>query len=212
MVFTAISQEVFMETPEQRTVRKRAERIRRQEARIAQGLSKWPPRSEKQSAYDREYMRKRRADGLVETWAKDNPDRHRENIRKWRANNLERAREINREMQAIRRSTPWGKINNRIWAIMHGRVRRNSSNASKYTAALGYLWSDLRSHLEAQFTPEMTWENWGDVWQVDHIKPVSSFQYTSLDDPLFREAWKLSNLRPLPSLENLVKGKTAQCG
>lgn len=197
-----------METPEQYRDRKRAERARRQEARMAQGLPKWPPKTDKQKVYDREYMRARREAGLVaDDWAKKNPDRHRANVRKWRFENLEYKRAIDRDLQAARRSTPWGKINNRIWPIMHRSVRGASSRSSKYTAALGYLWSDLRTHLESQFTPEMTWENWGEVWQVDHIKPVSSFQYTSLDDPLFREAWALSNLRPLPSLENLVKGK-----
>lgn len=90
---------------------------------------------------------------------------------------------------------------------MHGCVRRNSGNASKYTAALGYLWSALRAHLEARFEPGMTWENWGDVWELDHIKPLSSFLYTSLDDPLFRKAWALNNLRPLARAANAAKGK-----
>lgn len=195
-----------MESPEQYRLRKAAELKRRQAARIAQGLPKWPPKSAKAKTADREYMRARRASGWESDWAKKNPERHYQNVRKWRADNLDRSREVNREMQAVRRSTPWGTINNRIWPIMHNAVRSGSSRPSKYTAALGYLWSDLRAHLEAQFSPEMTWGNWGDVWQLDHIKPVSSFQYTSLEDPLFREAWRLSNLRPLPSLENLVKG------
>lgn len=53
----------------------------------------------------------------------------------------------------------------------------------------------------------MTWDNWGDVWELDHIKPLSLFKYTSLDDPLFREAWALSNLRPLWREANASKGK-----
>jgi hypothetical protein len=70
-----------------------------------------------------------------------------------------------------------------------------------------YLWSDLRAHLEVQFVGGMTWDNWGTVWEVDHIKPLSLFQYTNLEDPLFREAWALSNLRPLLAHLNASKGK-----
>lgn len=71
---------------------------------------------------------------------------------------------------------------------------------------MGYMWPDFRAHLGAQFTPAMSWENWGDVWELDHIKPLSSFRYESLDDPLFRECWALRNLRPLPREENATKG------
>jgi hypothetical protein len=42
----------------------------------------------------------------------------------------------------------------------------------------------------------MTWEN-RDRWQIDHIIPLSSFKYESAEDPEFKAAWALTNLRPL---------------
>jgi hypothetical protein len=60
-------------------------------------------------------------------------------------------------------------------------------------------------HLEKQFTEGMTWDNYGQ-WHVDHIRPMSSFNFTSLDDPEFKECWDLSNLQPLWETENLSKG------
>ena len=162
----------------------------------------------------REYMRRKRAAAKTagielpcDTWWKRNPEKHRQKTRNWRKTNLKYSNAINARNQERRRSTPWGLINNRIWPIMHYAVRSNSARSSKYTRALGYLWSDLRAQLEAQFTPEMTWDNWGVVWELDHISPVSSFKYTSLNDPLFREAWALSNLRPLLHADNQQKGK-----
>ena len=89
---------------------------------------------------------------------------------------------------------------------MHGGVKRNSSGPGKYNYYLGYLWSELHAHLESQFLPDMNWDNWGAVWEVDHIRPLASFRYESLDDPQFREAWKLSNLRPLYRDANAKKG------
>lgn len=51
----------------------------------------------------------------------------------------------------------------------------------------------------------MTWETWGAVWEIDHIKPLSHFRYESISDPLFRECWALNNLRPLLRAENASK-------
>ena len=169
------------------------------------------------SAHEREQQRLRmaarrseaKAAGAVlptDAWWKNNPEAHRAKGQRWRAANPERSAELTRLDQLRRRSTPWGAINNRMWPIIHDGVRRGSGQRSKYCAALGYTWGDLRAHLEKQFTPAMSWENWGDIWELDHIKPLSSFHYESLEDALFRECWALENLRPLPRHENATKG------
>lgn len=201
-----------MDRSEDQKARQREATRRWRERRKAAGLPR-PKTSDASKAKEAARLRERRAAakaaGVVlpaDDWFQKNPDKHRARVRKWRANNLDRARALNREMQAMRRSTPWGAINNRLWPVMHSAVRRGSQRRSKYTDALGYLWTDLRRHLESQFSDGMTWENWGAVWHLDHIRPVSAFQYTSLDDPLFREAWALSNIRPLSADENLRKG------
>ena len=170
-------------------------------------------KTEEQKTANREAMAARRetarqrGDVLPsDLWNKNNPDRRRETERAWRERNPEQYREISRKKQAVRRSTPWGRINNNVLVVLHNGVRVNSTRSGKYTNAVGYLWSDLRAHLEAQFTPWMTWENWGSYWELDHIVPLSSFKYESLDDPRFRECWALSNLQPLRTDENMVKG------
>lgn len=167
---------------------------------------------EKERERARLAQRERRANakhlGIVlpsDDWHIRNPDKHRQRVRNWRANNIEYSQEINRKNQAKRRSTPWGRINNCVWPIMHGAVRLKSNRETKYTRAMGHTWADLAEHLENQFTPEMNWENWGSVWELDHIIPVSSFKYETIDDPLFRECWSLSNLRPLLREENQRK-------
>lgn len=101
------------------------------------------------------------------------------------------------DAQARRRSTPWGKINNRMWTCVHGGVRADSGRLGKYNLVLGYTWADLRAHLQSQFTGRMSWKNWGAVWELDHIKPVASFRYETINCPTFFECWSLANLRPL---------------
>lgn len=161
----------------------------------------------------REYQRKRRADArkngitlACDDWFKRNPDKHRDRVQRWRDKNPERAAELTRSSQKTRRSTPWGKINNRMWAVIHSGVRTKSNFIGKYAEALGYTWNDLREHLESRFDNGMTWDNWGEYWEIDHIKPLSSYRYESVYDESFKECWGLSNLRPLVRWKNQAKG------
>lgn len=75
---------------------------------------------------------------------------------------------------------------------------------------LGYSVEDLKRHLEKKFAPGMTWENYGRGWHVDHIIPLSAFNFASTDDADFRRAWALSNLRPLWAEDNMRKGATVE--
>ena len=193
---------------------KQREAMRRYRAKLkAEGKPTRAPTTEAERKWQREYVRRKRDEakqsGLVlaaDTWHVRNPEKHRARVAKWRAENLEYARVLQSEAQERRRSTPWGKINNRMWPIVHFSVRRGASRVTKYSDALGYTWAELRSHLEAQFAPDMSWENWGDVWELDHIIPLSSFRYTSIEDQEFRDCWALGNLRPLSRKENATKG------
>lgn len=86
------------------------------------------------------------------------------------------------------------------------RVSLQGAKAGRHWEALvGYALAELMRHLERQFLPGMTWENYGPVWHVDHIVPLSSFHFDSAEHPDFRAAWAITNLRPLWAEENLEK-------
>lgn len=82
----------------------------------------------------------------------------------------------------------------------HINVRLKNFLKNKKGKTLDYLgcsWETFINHIENQFTPEMTWENYGSrgYWEIDHIVPLSkggSFHYT--------------NCRPLCISENRKKG------
>lgn len=52
----------------------------------------------------------------------------------------------------------------------------------------------------------MTWGNYGDLWQIDHIRPIASFAKAGVSDPKVVNA--LGNLQPLWSVENRKKWAT----
>jgi hypothetical protein len=75
---------------------------------------------------------------------------------------------------------------------------------SKWLTLVGYTAEELHGHIEKQFLPKMGWHNMP-KWHVDHIVPLSSFNFSSDDDPEFRAAWALTNLRPVWATVNLRK-------
>jgi hypothetical protein len=118
-----------------------------------------------------------------------------------------RQREHCRKANAKRRATPEGRLNHRLnagirWALLS--TGSAGKGHHKWHSIVGYTVSDLRIHLEKQFKRGMSWDNIGE-WHIDHIQPLSSFRFTSHEDPEFRAAWCLSNLRPLWKFDNLSK-------
>lgn len=104
------------------------------------------------------------------------------------------------------RSDPKFNLNKRIRASIRNSLRKRgiSKNGERWQSAVGYTLPDLRLHLQRQFSRGMSWENMGE-WHVDHIVPLASFSFSSLDDPEFKAAWAITNLRPLWAIENIKK-------
>lgn len=85
------------------------------------------------------------------------------------------------------------------------KARGGSKRKRSWESLVGYTVSDLKIHLERQFQPWMTWDNYGN-WHIDHIVPQVSFKYTTTESPEFTACWSLTNLRPLESTLNISKG------
>lgn len=60
---------------------------------------------------------------------------------------------------------------------------------------IGCSIKELKKHIENQFKPEMNWENHGEVWEIDHIKPCSVFDLTQEEEQ--RKCFNYNNLQPL---------------
>lgn len=100
----------------------------------------------------------------------------------------------------------------RIRSMMSSGIRsalkkRGTSKANRtWTRLVDYTLTELCEHLERYFTSDMTWENYGSYWHIDHIRPQSWFRYETTDDPEFKLCWALSNLQPLEARINMSKG------
>lgn len=120
----------------------------------------------------------------------------------------ERRRALDRQRLArLRKESPEYRlacsVRRRMLNALHGHLK-----ADKSMALLGCSPADLRLCLEARFEPGMTWENYGTVWQVDHVIPLATYDLT--DPAQQREAFHYTNLQPLWASANMAKGDTVE--
>lgn len=136
-------------------------------------------------------------------------EKHKRENPKYRADYYQQNKEIYRE-----RDKAWKKSKRdidpiyRLMDTFRSRLYKVlGQKRSKHTKDIfGCTLDELKAHLESQFEPWMSWDNWGGrlvieqnaSWDVDHIIPLSSAQSEE-------EIYKLNhytNLRPLCSYVN----------
>lgn len=99
------------------------------------------------------------------------------------------------------RKDPITNIRTRVNAHLRNALKNDSPTSSD----LPYTIEDLKKHLESLFDDDMSWDNM-DEWHIDHIQPVSSFNFNSKDCKDFKKCYALDNLQPLWAKDNLQKG------
>jgi hypothetical protein len=93
-----------------------------------------------------------------------------------------------------------GRLRTRLHHALAGKEKVNSA-----VRLLGCSVDELKVHLEAQFAPGMSWNNWSRTgWHIDHIWPLASFDLT--DQTQLAEACNYRNLQPSWAADNIRKG------
>jgi hypothetical protein len=108
-------------------------------------------------------------------------------------------------------STPKGKLSRSLSCAINISLKRvgSSKNGCHWEDLVGYKVSELKQHLEKQFTEGMNWDNYGHgkgKWSIDHHVPINYFGYSDPKDKEFKKCWGLRNLQPLWCSENFSKG------
>ena len=111
-----------------------------------------------------------------------------------------------REYEKERRKNPhWRIAGSMSKAISKAlKVVGETKRRRHWEDIVGYTKEELVTHLENQFQPGMTWDNYGE-WHVDHIVPTAHFDITSVDCDELKKCWALSNLQPLWAADNIRK-------
>lgn len=97
-------------------------------------------------------------------------------------------------------------IEYRLKGVLRSRfysaLRRNAKTDSAIKL-LGCPVPEFKQFFESKFQYDWTWGNWGKVWEIDHIRPLSSFDLTNPEE--LKKAFHYSNLQPLSITENRSK-------
>ena len=76
----------------------------------------------------------------------------------------------------------------------------------KYQKTFDYLGctiEEFKNKLVSKFNKGMTWDNYGSLWYIDHIVPVSSFDFNHEESQ--RICFHYSNMQPLLAIDNMKK-------
>lgn len=134
----------------------------------------------------------------INLWWKKNykkdPEKHRQHSRKWYHNNPEK------------RSTLKGRIDinvsNAIRLALKGR-----KNGRSWEGLVGYSCDQLIRRLKRTMPQGYTFNDYlNGKLHLDHIIPISVFNYNSAECIDFKKCWSLKNLRLIPADLNLKKG------
>jgi hypothetical protein len=86
----------------------------------------------------------------------------------------------------------------RLKRLLRDRISKTLTNKNITKKTFELLGCDkiyFQQHLESLFLPEMSWENHGDIWEIDHIKPCACFDLTKEEEQ--KQYFHYSNLQPL---------------
>ena len=121
-------------------------------------------------------------------YRKNHTEQRRQYVNMKRRTNL-KIRLDNDISSKMRRSLK-GKKNNKRWEILVGYTKGDLIKRLRYTIPQGYIWQDFLDG----------------ILHIDHIIPISTFNYNTPNNPDFKRCWALANLRLLTEKENRIKG------
>ena len=135
-------------------------------------------------------------------------EKRKKYFKKWCDKNIIKLRIIRNEANKRKRSTPEGKLRDRI-ASRISAVIKGGNGSPRTNELLGCTPKFLREYLELQFTGDMNWEELmkGNI-HIDHIKPCAAFDLTKPEEQT--QCFNYSNLQPLWKKDNLTKNSKYQ--
>jgi len=137
-------------------------------------------------------------------------EKHNEGNRLWRKHHPEKNRLVQfNNYHKHKKFDPRFKLarnlRKRVREALQGKFKFDSTEK-----LVGCSFDECWAHLEKQFVPGMTRENYGVIWHIDHIMPCSSFDLNIEDEQ--RKCFNYTNLQPLFAEENLRKGSKIHWG
>lgn len=133
-------------------------------------------------------------------------DNDKENMLKRKRNRKQKQKDYIREYYNRRRKTDLkfnlkGKMGTAICYSLKGNKK-----GRHWENLVGYKLKDLIKHLKKTMPEGYNWRDYLEgKLHIDHIIPISAFNYEKPEHTDFKRCWSLNNLRLLTVRENLIK-------
>jgi hypothetical protein len=112
-------------------------------------------------------------------------------FKEWRHNNRDKLAKYGRNKYN-------NDINFKLSCLLRGRLYCALKTNVKTKSAIKLIGCSieyLKQYFESQFKPEMTWSNHGEIWEIDHIKPCSSFNLADIEQQ--KQCFHYTNMQSL---------------
>lgn len=147
--------------------------------------------------YHKKYSKNEKTKQYQKEYRLKNKEKIKQVISKWYYDNKERHLHKTTQNKKIKKNIdPSFKIADYVRSRILSALKKQRINKNNKTLELiGCSFKQYKQHLESQFKPEMTWENHGEIWEIDHIKPCSSFDLTDIEQQ--KQCFHYTNTQPL---------------
>jgi len=158
--------------------------------------------------YYKEYYQKNkyRLLNYQKEYHQKNKEKHNENAKQYRKNNrLEVAYRNNKYKRNKMKTDFRFNLNSRISIEMYKSLKGNKAGRH-WESLVGYTLNDLIKRLKKTMPKNYTWQDYLEgKLHIDHIIPISAFNFDYPEHIDFKRCWALENLQLLPAKENLIK-------
>ena len=133
-------------------------------------------------------------------WRANNKPLIQAKNKEWRVLNRKRTRELNKlsEKRQIARNPNFKA--RKLWRCRVWRVFFKSASGAETLSVLGCSPEQFRQHIYSHLHSGMTKDNYGDLWELDHIEPCYKFDCTNEEQ--IRACFHYTNYRPRLKKEN----------
>lgn len=144
---------------------------------------------------------------------KKNKDKVRKSNQNWYylKNGKEKKKEYDKNRLSIVRERDNKRYNEdiqyRLNKILRTRLKKTLKNEKKEKSTKELIdcsYEDLIEWVSYQFNDKMSWKNYNEYWNIDHVIPCSSFDLEKISEQ--EKCYHWSNLRPMIAIENYKKG------
>lgn len=175
---------------------------------------------ERHIEYRKEYYQKNKDESKerAKQWVKNNPEKRLEIEKHYYENNSGKIKEYQKQYRIENRELINEYFKNRLKTDLKFNLNRKIKNVIRVSLKgnkagkhwediVGYTLIELIKRLQKTIPENYNWQDFIEGrLHIDHVIPISAFNFTIPEHPDFKKCWALKNLRLLPAEENLMKG------